>query len=173
MRGNDLSGDRSKPGHRELLKQQLLGNSLMLPKAVTDRETMKKRSTVFVEAYTHDIADLDAPAKSLVAKVVIEGWWKLIIPGPVEPDRSFSGVPVKIVLFDLKSDPLEKKTSRQSIPALLNGSKISSAKSGIPEGGRVTHMSLRVAWEHTGQTLFLTRFVKGIYTEKRKKGTTT
>jgi arylsulfatase A-like enzyme len=34
--GNDLSGGRSKPGHRELLKQQLLGNSLMLPKAVTD-----------------------------------------------------------------------------------------------------------------------------------------
>jgi len=34
--GNDLSGKRSQPGHREALAEQLLGNSLTLPKAVTE-----------------------------------------------------------------------------------------------------------------------------------------
>lgn len=34
--GNDLSGGRSKPGQREALREQLLGNSLTLPKAVTE-----------------------------------------------------------------------------------------------------------------------------------------
>jgi arylsulfatase A-like enzyme len=34
--GNDLSGGRSKSGHRELLKKQLLSNTVIMPKAVTD-----------------------------------------------------------------------------------------------------------------------------------------
>ena len=70
---------------------------------------MKARKSVFVKAYTHDIADLDDPSKSLIADVVIDGWWKLIVPTGVEPDRPFSGVPAATVLYDLKSDPLEKK----------------------------------------------------------------
>ncbi len=73
-----------------------------------DRDAMKARDTVFVEAYTHDIADLADPKKSLIADVVIDGWWKLIVPGPVKPDRPFAGVPAATVLYDLKNDPLEK-----------------------------------------------------------------
>ena len=73
-----------------------------------DRKTMTARKSVFVEAYTHDIADLDKPAASLIARVVIDGWYKLIIPGPAKPDRPFSTVPEDVVLYDLKTDPLEK-----------------------------------------------------------------
>lgn len=75
---------------------------------LTDREAMAARKSITIEAYTHDIADLDDPSKSLIASVVIDGWTKLIVPGPVKPDRSFSGVPAATVLFDLKADPLEK-----------------------------------------------------------------
>ena len=75
---------------------------------LTDRAAMKARKSVFVEAYTHDIADLADPAKSRIADVVIDGWWKLIVPGAAKPDRSFSGAPATTVLYDLKSDPLEK-----------------------------------------------------------------
>jgi arylsulfatase A-like enzyme len=81
-----------------------------------DRDAMKARKSVFVEAYTHDIADLEDPSKSLVASAVIDGWWKLIVPGPVKPDRTFGGVPETTVLYDLKSDPLEKKDVSKDHP---------------------------------------------------------
>ncbi len=74
-----------------------------------DREAMKARKSIFVEAYTHDIADLENPAMSLISKVVIDGWDKLLLPGTVTPDRPFSSAPTAPELYDLKSDPLETK----------------------------------------------------------------
>jgi uncharacterized sulfatase len=84
-----------------------------------DQKALKARDTVFVEAYTHDIADLKDPSKSLIADVVIEGWWKLIVPGPVKPDRKFSGVPATTVLYDLKNDPLEKNDLAAKNPEIV------------------------------------------------------
>ena len=69
---------------------------------------MIARKSVFVEAYTHDIADLKQPVRSLTARVVIDGWSKLIIPGPAKPGRPFATTPEKTELYDLKSDPLER-----------------------------------------------------------------
>jgi uncharacterized sulfatase len=86
---------------------------------LTDRAAMKARKSVFVEAYTHDIADLADPSKSRVADVVIDGWWKLIVPTGVKPDRPFAGVPAATVLFDLKSDPLEKKDVASEHPEVV------------------------------------------------------
>lgn len=74
-----------------------------------DREAMSARKSICVEAFTHDIVDLGNPAKSLIAQVVIDGWSKLLIPGPVAPDRPFSSAPKTPELFDLKADPLETK----------------------------------------------------------------
>jgi uncharacterized sulfatase len=74
-----------------------------------DRAATTARKSVFVEAYTHDIADLGSPAKSLVTQVVINGWSKLLIPGTVGPDKAYTSAPKAVELFDLKSDPLEKK----------------------------------------------------------------
>jgi uncharacterized sulfatase len=68
---------------------------------------MTARESVFVESYTHDIADLAEPAKSLVAQVVVNGWFKLLIPGQCQADRQFAVGPQTIELFDLKADPLE------------------------------------------------------------------
>lgn len=73
-----------------------------------DHPAMADRKSVFVEAYTHDIAELGKPRKSLVTRVIINGWSKLLLPGPARPDRSFAGAPAAIELFDLKADPLEK-----------------------------------------------------------------
>jgi uncharacterized sulfatase len=74
-----------------------------------DRAAVTGRSTVFVEAYTHDIAELDKPEKSLVAGVVVDGWQKLIIPGGSAPDRIKFAAPTAPMLYDLKSDPLERQ----------------------------------------------------------------
>ena len=84
-----------------------------------DQEALKARDTVFVEAYTHDIADLQDPAKSRIADVVIEGWWKLIVPGSAKADRPFSTVPADVALFDLKNDPLEKNDLAKEHPEIV------------------------------------------------------
>ncbi|MDP4625331.1 MAG: sulfatase-like hydrolase/transferase [Akkermansiaceae bacterium] len=81
-----------------------------------NREAMTARKAIFIEAYTHDIADLKDPAKSLIAQVVISDWSKLLIPGPATPDRPFSGVPKSLELFDLKTDPLEKNNLASERP---------------------------------------------------------
>lgn len=74
-----------------------------------DRSSMTARKTVFVEGYTHDIAELDRPGNSLVTQVVIDGWSKLLIPGPVRPDKAYTSAPERVELFDLKADPLERR----------------------------------------------------------------
>lgn len=86
---------------------------------LTDTAAMKARKSVFVEAYTHDIADLADPSKSRISDVVIDGWWKLIEPGPVKPDRPFSNVPETTVLYNLQNDPLEKKDLSKEHPEVV------------------------------------------------------
>jgi arylsulfatase A-like enzyme len=76
---------------------------------LTDRAAMTARKSVFVESYTHDIADLGKPEKSLVANVVIDGWSKLILPGKNRPDKAFTSAPKEIEFYDLKTDPFEEK----------------------------------------------------------------
>jgi arylsulfatase A-like enzyme len=81
-----------------------------------DRSRMAARQTVYVEAYTHDIANLDHPEKSLVTSVVIDGWSKLLIPGPVRPDKAYTSAATEIELYDLKADPLERKNLAAARP---------------------------------------------------------
>ena len=81
-----------------------------------DRDAMTARKSVFVEAYTHDIFDLAQPATSLVTRVVIDGWSKLLLPTSVRPDKAFPSTPTEIELFDLKSDPREKTNVAASQP---------------------------------------------------------
>ena len=83
---------------------------------LTDGNAMAARKSIFVEAYTHDIADLSAPAKSLIARVVLSGWSKLLIPGSATPDKSFNTKPSEIELFDLKADPLETENIASKNP---------------------------------------------------------
>ena len=91
----------------------LLGLNLM------DRKAMQARDTVFVEAYTHDMADLDDPAQSLFTKVVIHNWWKLLIPTKVEPKRSFATKPKGLELYNLKTDPYEKENLAEAHPEVV------------------------------------------------------
>lgn len=96
---------------------------------LTHREAMMARKNVCIEAYTHDIADLNDPAKSRIADVVIDGWWKLIVPGAAKPDRPFSGIPDTTVLYDLKNDPLEKRDLASANPGEIERLKALLASS--------------------------------------------
>jgi arylsulfatase A-like enzyme len=80
---------------------------------LVNREAMTARKTIFIESFMHGIADLAAPEKSLVTQVVIDGWSKLLIPGPV---RKKGFAPTEAELFDLKSDPLEKTNLASNRP---------------------------------------------------------
>lgn len=84
-----------------------------------DSKALQARDTVFVEAYTHDMADLSNPAKSLFANVVIHNWWKLLIPGPATPDRPFATAPEELELYNLKEDPLEEKNLAAQHPEVV------------------------------------------------------
>jgi arylsulfatase A-like enzyme len=76
-----------------------------------DRTAMTARRTLFIESYTHDIEDLADPVKSLTARTVIDGWSKLIVPGPRavpgKREAPFSRLAGGTELFDLKKDPSE------------------------------------------------------------------
>lgn len=81
-----------------------------------DRTAVTGRPTVFVEAYTHDIAELDNPEKSLIAGVVVDGWKKLIVPGSAVPDRIKFAAPTAPALYDLKTDPMENNDLAGELP---------------------------------------------------------
>jgi arylsulfatase A-like enzyme len=82
-----------------------------------DRAAMAARRTVYVEAYMHDIVDLDDPEQSLVTQVIINGWSKLLVPGVARPDKPYTSAPAAIELYDLKTDPLEKNNLAEQQPA--------------------------------------------------------
>jgi uncharacterized sulfatase len=69
---------------------------------LTDAEAVAKRTRIFGEDYTHNIADVNVPARSLRHRWVIDGWWKLIAPDP----RNLPAA--KAELYDLRTDPAEK-----------------------------------------------------------------
>jgi arylsulfatase A-like enzyme len=81
-----------------------------------NREAMLARKSIFVESYTHDIVELGAPTESLVARVIIDGWSKLLIPGTAK-DSKRTAAPTAMELFDLQSDPLEKTNLASNRPA--------------------------------------------------------
>lgn len=72
-----------------------------------DRKAMTERKSICLAAYTHDITDLDHPPKSLTARVVIDGWSKLLLPGAASAGMKRAAAPTKPELFDLKTDPFE------------------------------------------------------------------
>jgi uncharacterized sulfatase len=85
-----------------------------------DRAAMTARESVFVEAYTHDIMDIADPSKSLTAHVIINGPYKLLVPGNARPDRMPASAPTEIELFDLKADPLESRNLAAEKPEVVS-----------------------------------------------------
>jgi arylsulfatase A-like enzyme len=69
---------------------------------LANESAVAKRSQIFGETYSHDIADVEHPTRSLESRWMINGWWKLIVPDPRNRPNT------KPELYDLKNDPWEK-----------------------------------------------------------------
>jgi arylsulfatase A-like enzyme len=66
------------------------------------------RTAVFGGIFTHDVADIDDPARSLLSRWVIDGAWKLIVP---------AGSGAKTELYDVVADPTEREDRAAELPA--------------------------------------------------------
>jgi uncharacterized sulfatase len=85
-----------------------------------DRPAMQARKSISIEAYSHDILDIADPAKSLTARTLIQGWHKLIVPGPHQENltrKPFAKIAGVVELYDLKADPGETKNLAPENPA--------------------------------------------------------
>lgn len=69
---------------------------------LADARAVSRRTRIFGEQYTHDVADVNDPARSLQQRWMIDGWWKLLAPDP----RNRRGE--SPALYDLRNDPWEK-----------------------------------------------------------------
>jgi len=82
------------------------------------------RDALFGEIYSHDVADLDDPSKSLLYEWCIKGKQKLIqtFPGKLGPYKTIhSVVPQGSLYFDLANDPLEENLLKKG-PSVLQES---------------------------------------------------
>jgi uncharacterized sulfatase len=67
---------------------------------LTDARAVGRRTAIYGEQYTHNIANVDAPTRSLQHRWIIDGWWKLVVPNP--------DTTAPAELYDLRADPWEK-----------------------------------------------------------------
>lgn len=69
---------------------------------VLDPDKLNRRQTLFAEAFDHDIADLNAPNRSLQYRIGINYPWKLLLPDT----SNLPDAPVE--LFNIATDPTEQ-----------------------------------------------------------------
>ena len=81
----------------------LPGVNLLQEKAV------RARRTLFGELFTHDAIDIRKPSANLLARWIIDGEWKLLVPVDKPPaDRSTPEQPSQIELYRITADAEEK-----------------------------------------------------------------
>ncbi|TSA33685.1 MAG: sulfatase [Verrucomicrobiaceae bacterium] len=78
---------------------------------LTDETAVAARHIIFGEQYPHNVADVDNPTAGIETRWVIDGWWKLIAPDPINMNGA------KAELYDLKNDPWEKVDLADKEPA--------------------------------------------------------
>jgi len=86
------------------------------------QKTKIDRDTIFGESFAHDIADIENPEASLLFRWCISGKWKLLLTYDGEVNRYKTTHPrteKRPQLFDLLSDPAEKKNLASQNPEVV------------------------------------------------------
>jgi hypothetical protein len=77
-----------------------------------DDRAVAARKAIFIEQFTHNMLDVDAPAATLQSRGVVSGEWKLLMSGKrrrqpkLRPGRVMSE---DVMLFDILADPQEAR----------------------------------------------------------------
>ena len=75
-----------------------------------DSASVRKRTALFGECFTHSAVDLNEPARNLRWRWMIEGDWKLLVPWPAnEPTAT-------VELYNIVTDPNEERDSAAANP---------------------------------------------------------
>jgi uncharacterized sulfatase len=77
---------------------------------LADEKAVAQRRQIFGETFSHNVADVDHPTRSLETRWAIDGWWKLIMPDPHNRPSA------KPELYDLQNDPWEKNNLSAAQP---------------------------------------------------------
>ncbi len=77
-----------------------------------DAAALSQRDTIYGEIYSHDVADVDNPTRSLQYRWTISGWWKLIVPAT-------EGEAARPELYHLRNDPHENRDLAPEKPDLV------------------------------------------------------
>lgn len=83
--------------------QELPGRDLL----ASDPDLTAANRPVFGEIFAHDVADIDAPSRSLLFRWLIDGRWKLIVPTAAD---------AKPELYDVVDDPSEEHDLAERLP---------------------------------------------------------
>jgi len=82
-----------------------------------DPSAVRTRGPVFLSVFTPAIRDLSDPVASLRTRIAIDGFWKLLVPGPSAPLSP--GDPDQPALYDLRADPNERSNLASARPDVV------------------------------------------------------
>jgi uncharacterized sulfatase len=83
-----------------------------------DARAVAARKTLYGECFTHDAIDLRKPSANLLARWIIDGDWKLLVPVSSPPaDRATPEQPRAIELYRITTDAEEKTNLAAQEPA--------------------------------------------------------
>ncbi len=80
---------------------------------VLDTKALAKRKQIYSMDFSHDMAAVDQPEKTLESRILIRGSWKLIVPGTAHPDNQ------GVLLYDILRDPLETVNLADAHPKVV------------------------------------------------------
>jgi uncharacterized sulfatase len=77
-----------------------------------DEPAVRERQAIHGEIFTHNAVDVARPDSSLRFRWIVKDRWKLIVPGPNEPDSA-------VELFDVSADPAETRNLAAGRPEVV------------------------------------------------------
>ncbi|MDN3689852.1 sulfatase family protein [Cyclobacterium jeungdonense] len=80
---------------------------------VLDRKALANRKKIYSMDFSHDMVAVDQPEKTLESRMVISGSWKLIAPGPANPNNE------EMQLYDILKDPMETNNLANEYPKVV------------------------------------------------------
>lgn len=81
-----------------------------------DDKATAERKAIFLEDFAHNMAAPDAPEKTLEARAVVCGDWKLVVTQPSAKTAKTPAKPGETYLFNLKNDPREAENLAPAYP---------------------------------------------------------